>query len=77
MLKLQVKDKKRKFKFKLEFGDDLLLKLKRKNILSKFRVQMKPLKLYPLMNGRDEATIIGDKSIKTQIQTGYFLVFWA
>jgi len=33
LLKLQVKDKKGEFKFKLGFGDDLLPKLKRKNIL--------------------------------------------
>ena len=41
LLKLQVKDKEGDFKFKLRFGDDLLSKLQRKNILSKSKVQMK------------------------------------
>ena len=59
--KLQVKDKKGEFKFKLGFGDDLLLKLKRKNILPKFKVQMKFLRIYLLINGQDEAIMFGDK----------------
>ena len=61
MLKLQVKDKEGEFKFKLGFGEDLLAKLKRKNILSKFKVQIKILRIYLLMNGWDQAIIIGDK----------------
>jgi len=61
LLKLQVKDKKGEFKFKLGFGDDLLPKLKRKNILSKFKIQMKILRIYLLMNRYDEATIFRDK----------------
>ena len=57
LLKLQVKDKGGEFKFKFRFEDNLLPKLSRKDILLKFRVQMKILRIYLLMNGRDEARV--------------------
>ena len=51
LLKLQVKDKKGEFKFKLEFERNLLPKFFEKDILLKSRSQMNILRINLLMDG--------------------------